>query len=181
MTISSILNSYSNAFVSSPKLKTDVANNDVETASNSAQSKSSALNSSVQISDDAKRLYEQSQKDNSKNPDWATDTTITTPSGEVIKTQWINVEKMLDAKLTADDKRVLGFPFRGKSVEDVSARTLISQAIIGMRDSGDLSGNITKKYLLGSDVNQLDLAKQPNFQNAEGQATLMDILSRVSV
>ena len=50
-----------------------------------------------------------------------------------------------------------------------------------MRDSGDLAGNITKKYLLGSDVNQLDLAKQPNFQNAEGQATLMDILSRVAV
>jgi hypothetical protein len=179
MTISSILNSYSNAFVNLPKPKTDTANNGIDTAPTS--NKSSILNSSVEISDDAKRLYEQSQQNTTNNPDWATDTTITTPSGEVIKTQWINVEKMLDAKLTADDKRVLGFPFRGKSVEDASARTLISQAIVGMRDSGDLSGNITKKYLLGSDVNQLDLAKQPNFQNAEGQATLMDILSRVAV
>ena len=178
MTISSILNSYSNAFVNSPKPKTDTGNNGNDTAPTS--NKSSILNSSVAISDEAKQLYEQSQKNTTSNPDWATDTTITTPNGEVIKTQWINVEKMLDAKLTADDKRVLGFPFRGKSVEDVSARTLISQAIVSMRDSGDLAGNITKSFLLGNDVNQLDLTKQPNFQNPQGQATLMDILSRTT-
>lgn len=180
MTISSILNLYSNSFVSSPRLKTDATNNGIATTQTSPE-KSSTLDSTVQISDEAKRLYEQTQKNNANKPEWATDTTITTDSGEVIKTQWINIDKMLDAKLTADDKRVLGFPFVGKSVDDVTMRTLISQAIVDMRDSGALTGNITKSFLLGKDINQLDLVKHPNFQNAEGQATLMDILSRVSV
>lgn len=35
------------------------------------------MNSSVEISDNAKRLYEQSQKNITSNPDWTTDTTIT--------------------------------------------------------------------------------------------------------
>ena len=64
--------------------------------------KSSMLNSSVAISNDAMRLYEQSQKNITGNSDGATDTAITSP-----------------------------------------------------------------------DVNQLDLAKQPNFQNPQGQANLL--------
>lgn len=177
MTISSVLNSFSS--VSSYSLK-NTKKGAADDATASIPSKSLILDSSLQISDEAKRLYEQSRQDNSKNPDWATDTTITTPSGEVIKTQWINVEKMLDAKLTADDKRIIGFPFRGKSVDDVTARTLISQAVVNMRDSEMLTGNITKSFLLGNGVNQLDLGNDLNFQSVETHAALMDILSRTT-
>ena len=75
MTISSIQNSYFNAFVNLPKPKTDTANNNVDTAP--ITNKSTKLNSSVEISDNAKRLYEQSEKNITSNPDWTTDTTIT--------------------------------------------------------------------------------------------------------
>ena len=175
MTINSVLNSYSSPSLYSPK------NTKAGTAGDATApipTKSSISAASLQISDEAKRLYEKSQQANSKNPYWATDTTITTPSGEVIKTQWVDVGKMLDAKLTADDKRVLGFPFHGKSVDDVTARTLLGQTIVDMRDSGMLSGKITKSYLLGNGANQLNLTRDPNFQSAEAHAALMDILSR---
>lgn len=178
MTIPSVLNSFSSVTAYSSKSTKAATSGDSATAS--ATPKSSALDSSVQISDEARRLYEQSQQSNAKNPDWATDTTITTESGEIIKTQWIDVNKMLNTKLSAEDKQVLGFPFEGKGIDDITARILIGQAVVDMRDSGMLTGSITKSFLLGNGVNQLDLANHPNFQSAETHATLMDILSRAT-
>ena len=177
MTISSMLHSFSSISPYSLKNnKTGKAND----ATASVPSKSAILEPSLQISDEANRLYEQSRQDNSKNPDWATDTTITTSNGEVIKTQWIDVNKMLNEKLSAEDKRILGFPLEGKGIDDFNTRILLGQAIVNMHDLGALNGKITKSFLLGNGMNQLDLANNPNYQSAEAHAALMDILSRTS-
>lgn len=178
MAISNVLNSYSNiSYPAKPLLNSGSAGAVVS----AAQPKSAIFDSSVQISDEAKHLFEQSQKTDAAHPDWAIDTTITTNTGEVIKTQWIDVNKMLDEKLSTDDKKVLGFPFSGKDMNGDTLRTLIAQAVVNGRDAGTLNGPISKNYLLGDNPYQLGLSAQVNFQDAKGQAVLQDILSRVTV
>lgn len=173
MAINGLLNSYSTLPIYPNKPARPVGESNVNVTKN--QVRASIPDSSVQISDEARRLSEQAQKPESDKPDWAYDTTITTDGGKVIKTQWIDVNKMLDERLSAEDKRVLGFPFTGSAA---TSRTLLAGDILRMRDAGELTGNITKSLLLGKGVGQFDLANSPDFRTSEGQEALMDILSR---
>ena len=111
--------------------------------------------------------------------DWTTDTTITTPDGKVIKTQWVEVNKMLDASLSSDDKAILGFPFSSKNPDVTSGLTLLAMTIKQQRELGYLKGPLTKDYLFGSGDNKLDLKNDPNFNTASAKAALDAISQRI--
>ena len=137
--------------------------------------------STLSLSADKSQQDIDTQADNTaaNTNNWTTDTTITTPDGKVIKSQWIEVNKMLDANLSSEDKKALGFPFSTNDPNVSSSLTLLALTIKEQRELGYLKGPLTKDYLFGSGDNKLDMYNSPNFNSASLKSALDMIAQRI--
>ena len=140
--------------------------------------------STVTISPEAKRLFEQSQQAQAAADqpvdDLHNEAKYNVP--EMKEGVFYNVDKWIDTHMSAEDKQVLGFPFApGSSTPEKDALHELGLAILDKRNLGFLKGPLTKQYLTDDGPYGVgNVKKWAQFQSAAGQNMLNQIFSRAS-
>jgi lipoprotein-anchoring transpeptidase ErfK/SrfK len=137
--------------------------------------------STVTISPEAKRLFEQSQAAADQPVDDLHDEAkYNVP--EMKQGVLYNVDKWIDTHMSAEDKQVLGFPVAsGAGSAETDALHQLGLAILDKRNLGYLKGPLTKQYLTDEGPYGVgNVKKWAEFQTVAGQNLLNQIFSRAS-
>lgn len=138
--------------------------------------------STVSISPEAMRLFEQSKQTAAEQPvdDLHNEAKYNVP--EMQQGVLYNVDKWIDTHMSTEDKQVLGFPLaQGQASTENDALRQLGLAILDKRNLGFLKGHLTKQYLTDEGPYGIgNVKKWAQFQSAAGQNTLNEIFSRVS-
>ncbi len=183
MSISSVVSQRQNPSAVVAPSTSAVSNMGSVTASQENSSTKNAV-STVTISPEAKRLFEQSQQTaTSTNPpvdDLHDEAKYSVP--EMKPGVLYNVDKWIDTHMSAEDKQVLGFPIAsGPSSPEKDALRELGLAILDKRNLGFLKGPLTKQYLTDEGPYGVgNVKKWAQFQTAAGQNLLNQIFSHTS-
>jgi lipoprotein-anchoring transpeptidase ErfK/SrfK len=183
MSISSVISQRQNPYAVAAPATSAVSN-----TSNAVVPKDGAATkpavSTVTISPEAKRLFEQSQQEQ-KTVDQPVDDLHNEAKYNVPEMKegvFYNVDKWIDTHMSAEDKQVLGLPVAsGAGSAQTDALHQLGLAILDKRNLGFLKGPLTKQYLTDEGPYGVgNVKKWAEFQTAAGQNLLNKIFSRAS-
>jgi lipoprotein-anchoring transpeptidase ErfK/SrfK len=183
MSISSVISQRQNPYAVAASTASAVSNIGNATVPKEGAATKTAV-STVTISPEAQRLFEQSQQtqDVADQPvdDLHNEAKYNVP--EMKEGVFYNVDKWIDIHMSAEDKQVLGFPVAsGPSSADKDALRELGLAILDKRNLGFLKGPLTKQYLTDEGPYGVgNVKKWAQFQTAAGQNLLNQIFSRAS-
>lgn len=181
MSISSVINQRQNPYaISSPTTNAIGGTSKAAMANESVTVKGDV--STVSISPEAMRLFEQSKQTTAEQPvdDLQNEAKYNVP--EMKQGVLYNVDKWIDTHMSAEDKQVLGFPLaQGQASTENDALRQLGLAILDKRNLGFLKGPLTKQYLTDEGPYGVgNVKKWAQFQSAAGQNTLNEIFSRAT-
>lgn len=181
MSISSVINQRQNPYaISTPTTNAVGGTNKTTLANESVTVKSDV--STVSISPEAMRLFEQSKQTAAEQPvdDLQNEAKYNVP--EMQQGVLYNVDKWIDTHMSAEDKQVLGFPLaQGQASPENDALKQLGLAILDKRNLGFLKGPLTKQYLTDEGPYGVgNVKKWSQFQSAAGQNKLNEIFSCAS-
>jgi len=183
MSISSVISQRQNPYAVAASTASAVTNTGNATVPKEGAATKTAV-STVTISPEAQRLFEQSQQ---------AQTTVDQPVDdlhdeakynvpEMKPGVLYNVDKWIDTHMSAEDKQVLGFPVAsGAGSAETDGLHQLGLAILDKRNLGFLKGPLTKQYLTDEGPYGVgNVKKWAEFQTAAGQNLLNKIFSRAS-